>query len=381
MLLNFTLIPIAVGRLITYRARTGWLADYLVGFFGNLAIFYVLYSCVTWIQNWITIKEVVLGGFTLVLKLYFVIIALLIVLWLFLDRKSIIRVFDKLKAKGNIAAEKVKEDKFVLVYAVIFFVLLGLQCYMAFFYQLNEWSYDDYDYVVSSQDTISKDVLSYANYINGEMPVINEKRAVSSWTTYVAMLSKVSSFEVTTVCHSILPVLLLLVAYVAVYYTAKFLWEKADDRLIFMILVSMAYIFGLYSHNSTTFRLLGAIWQGKSVLTIIAVPFFTLYLVRAYKEEQKKVFLPIAAVSLGASSLTSLAIVFLPIISGVIWLIMCIYKKRVYGFYYLIASLFGTVYIGIFYRLIGMLQWDMQNHETRYFPFRGQNDWWYKWFH
>ena len=381
MLLNFTLIPIAVGRLITYRARTGWLADYLVGFFGNLAIFYVLYSCVTWIQNWITTKEVVLGGFTLVLKLYFVIIALLIVLWLIFDRKSIIKVLEKLKAKGSSAVGKVKEDKFVLVYAVIFLVLLGLQCYMAFFYQLNEWSYDDYDYVVSSQDTVSKDVLSYVNYINGEMPVINEKRAVSSWTTYVAMLAKVSSFEVTTVCHSILPVLLLLVAYVAVYYAAKFLWTKSDDRLIFMILVSVAYIFGLYSHNSTTFRLLGAIWQGKSVLTIIAVPFFTLYLVRAYKEEKKKIFLPIAAVSLGATSLTSLAIIFLPIISAVTWLIMCIYKKRIYGFYYLFASLVGTIYMAIFYRLIWMLQWDMQHYENKHFENRKVNDWWYKWFH
>ena len=81
-----------------------------------------------------------------------------------------------------------------------------------------EESYDDYDYVVTSNDTIDSDTISYVNFIDGTMPNVSEKRAVASWGTYVAMLAKLSGFEVTTVYHTILPVLLLLVAYLDFYY-------------------------------------------------------------------------------------------------------------------------------------------------------------------
>jgi len=375
-------VPIMIGRLITYRARTGWIADYLVGFFGNLAIFYILYSIVEWIQNWCTFVDPVIGGFTLLLKVYGFVLAVLLILWICLERKSLSKAITKLRIKLINGKLDLIADRFNMIYLLIFIIILVFQMYMAFAYEINQWSYDDYDYVVTSQDTITSDTLSYVNFIDGTMPNVAEKRAVASWGTYVSMLAKTTGFEVTTVYHTILPVFLLLLAYINFYYIAKFLFRKLEDRLVFLIVLSIAYIFGLYSHYSSTFRLLGAIWQGKAVLSVIAVPFFMFFLIRAYKEKISNTYLlPIAAISLGVSSLTSLAALFIPILVVLVWLLMCIYHRKIYAVRYLVASLIGPIYLVVFYAFIWMLQHDMQGYDHKYFKFRKTTSWWQRWFH
>ena len=381
-ILHFTLVPIMIGRLITYRARTGWIADYLVGFFGNLAIFYILYSIVEWIQNWCTFVDPVIGGFTLLLKVYGFVLAVLLILWICLERKSLSKAITKVRIKLINGKLDLIADRFNMIYLLIFIIILVFQMYMAFAYEINQWSYDDYDYVVTSQDTITSDTLSYVNFIDGTMPNVAEKRAVASWGTYVSMLAKTTGFEVTTVYHTILPVFLLLLAYINFYYIAKFLFRKLEDRLVFLIILSVAYIFGLYSHYSSTFRLLGAIWQGKAVLSVIAVPFFMFFLIRAYKEKISNTYLlPIVAISLGVSSLTSLAALFIPILVVLVWLLMCIYHRKIYAVRYLVASLIGPIYLVVFYAFIWMLQHDMQGYDHKYFKFRKTTSWWQRWFH
>ncbi|SFN77634.1 hypothetical protein SAMN04487831_103248 [Pseudobutyrivibrio sp. UC1225] len=380
-LLFFTVIPMAVGRLITYKARVSLTEEYLIGFFGNLGIFYILYSVIAWLQLWVTMGEAVTGAFTLLLKAYFPLIAVLLIAWLVLERKSFSAGIKTATTRFGIITKKIFTDGFTVIYFLAFMAVLVLQLYMAYGYEVNEWSYDDYDYVVSSKDTITYDALSYVNIIDGTMPNTLEKRLAYSWDSYIAMLSKVSGFEVTTVCHTILPVLFLLIAYSVYYYIAQFIFEKTDDRLIFLLILSFAYIFGLYSHYSVTFRLLGAIWQGKAVLTVIAIPFFTMYLIKSYSSTLSNGrILPIIAISMGASSLTSLGIIFIPIMAVITWVLMCAYNKRIYGIRYLIASLVGPAYLGVFYTLIWMLQSDATGGSDQYFPFRRRHEWWYKWF-
>ena len=371
LLLHFTLVPIAVGGLITYRAKSNWIERYLVGYFGNLAIFYILYSLAEWRQNWTTIVDPVTGAFTLLTRAYLVVIAIVIVAWAIISRETIKSAAKRFKLKVSDIKSKLLKDKYAIIYIAVFAILLVLQLYMAYGYEINEWSYDDYDYVVTSKDAINSDTISYVNFIDGTMPNVSGKRAVASWGTYVAMLAKFSGYEVTTVYHTILPVLLLLVAYLNFYYIARFLFDETDNRMIFLILLSVGYIFGLYSHYSATFRLLGAIWQGKAVLSVIAVPFFTVYLFDLYKSECVNAnILPIAAVSLGISSITSQSLLFIFPIAIFVWILMCVYHRKIYGIKYLLASLVGPLYLCIFYALISMLQYDMQMHEFKFFRFR-----------
>ena len=371
LLVHFTIVPMAIGGLITYRTKRDCLESNLIGFFGNLALFYILYSLVEWWQNWTTIEEPVIGAFSILVKIYIALAITLFIGWAYLYRKALKDIAPAIRSGIFSLKNRIINNRLAIVYILIFAVLIIGQLYMAYAYEINEWSYDDYDYVVTSNDAIDSDTISYVNFIDGTLPTVTEKRAVAAWGTYVAMLSKTSGFEVTTIYHTILPVLLLLIAYLNFYYIARFLFKEIDNRMIFLILLSMGHIFGLYSHYSATFRLLGAIWQGKAVLSIIGVPFFTVYLFDKYKDEyERENLLPLAAVSLGICSLTSQSLLFIVPIAVFSWAMMCVYHRKIYAIRYLLASLVGPLYLVIFYALISMLQYDMQMHEFKFFRFR-----------
>ena len=383
-LLHFTIIPVALGRLITYKQsdnKDSAIATYIIGLFGSFAIFYVLCALLEWHQYWNTFTEPFIGCFTALCIAYSVVIALLLLLWIKKDLKTIKASLSNFKAWIKDKLQQLKANKFLLVYVIAFTILLIVQLYFAFAYEINEWSYDDYDYVVNSQDTITTDTIAYANYVNGEMPYTAEKRAVTAWPTFIAYMAKVSSFEVTTVCHTIMPVILLLVAYAVYYYIASFVFKDAENRFIFLMLLSVANIFGLYSHYSSTFRLLGAIWQGKALLTAVAIPFFTIYLFETYKNKfDKHKVMPLIMVSLGAASLTTMSALLITIAAVSAWIAMSIYNRKIVDLRYLIASLFGVIFLAVFYILMSRLMADMKNHENQFFK-RGRDiNWWYKWF-
>lgn len=383
-LLHFTIIPVAIGRLITYKQtdnKDSAIATYIIGLFGSFAIFYVLCSLLEWHQYWNTFTEPFTGCFTALCIAYSVVIAILLIVWMIKDKAAIKASIGNIKKWLSEKLNQIKANKFLGIYMIAFAAILIVQLYFAFAYEINEWSYDDYDYVVNSQDTITTDTIAYANFINGDMPYTATKRAVSSWPTYIAYLARLSSFEVTTVCHTILPVILLLVAYLAYYYISTFLFSDIENRFIFLTLLAVTYMFGNYSHYSTTFRMFGAIWQGKAVLSAIAIPFFMMYLFDAYgKGYTKGRVLPIALISLGTCSLTSMAVIMVTASVVSIWLIMCIYYRKISGIRYLVASLVGPLFLIIFYKLMSMLISDMHSVENQYFR-RGRDiNWWYKWF-
>ena len=383
-LLHFTIIPVALGRLITYKQtdnKDSAIATYIIGLFGSFAIFYVLCSLLEWHQYWNTFTEPFTGCFTALCIVYSLVISILLIVWMVKDKAVIKASIGNTKKWLSEKLNQIKANKFLGIYIVAFAALLIVQLYFAFAYEINEWSYDDYDYVVNSQDTITTDTIAYVNYVNGEMPYTAEKRAVTAWPTYIAYLARVSGFEVTTVCHTILPVILLLIAYLVYYYIAKFIFKDYENRFIFLVLFSVANIFGLHSHYSSTFRLLGAIWQGKAVLTTIAIPFIIIYLFEIYKEKfDKHKIMPLMMVSLGAASLTTMAALLITLAVILVWLVMGIYLRKIADLRYLIASLFGVIYLVIFYVLMSTLISDMQSYEKSFFK-RGRNiNWWYKWF-
>ena len=384
-LLHFTIIPVALGRLITYKQtdnKDSAIATYIIGLFGSFAIFYVLCSLLEWHQYWNTFTEPFTGCFTALCIAYSVVIAILLIVWMIKDKAAIKASLGNIKKWLSEKLNQIKANKFLGIYMIAFSAILIVQLYFPFAYEINEWSYDDYDYVVNSQDTITTDTIAYANFINGDMPYTAEKRAVTAWPTYIAYLAKVSGFEVTTVCHTIMPVILLIVAYVVYYYIANFIFKDAENRFIFLVLLSVANIFGLDSHYSSTFRLLGAIWQGKALLTAVAIPFFTIYLFETYKNKfDKHKVISLAMISLGAASLTTMSALLITITAVSAWIATSIYNRKIVDLRYLISSLFGVIYLVIFYTLMSALIKDMHRADGDVFFKRGRDiNWWYKWF-
>ncbi len=384
LLLHFTLVPLAVGRLITYPVKNPLhrqpAAVYVLGLFASFGVFFILYGILVWFQYWNTFDVPITGCFTALVWSYSVVIAILVILWLWLDRAAIRGIFSYIKQRKAGWQRDIKGDVFVLVYGIIFAAVLLAQLYFAYGYEVNEWSYDDYDYVVNSQDMISSDTLSYVSYTTGEMPNNQEKRVVVSWPAYISYLAKISGFEVTTVAHTIMPPLFLLIAYLVYFYLSGLIFTKLDNRLIFMILLAVGFAFGLHSHYSVSFRLLCTIWQGKAILSAILVPFMITHLAFLYSDKvDRGNLLPLVSIAIGSCSLTTMSMLLFPMTVILMWLVMSIYHRRLYEVSYLIACLAGPVLALGFYFLITILFSDMQGL-THYF-IRGRDiNWWYKWF-
>ena len=384
-LLHFTLVPVALGRLITRKdnsERGSRIAStYMVGLFASMGIFFVLFAILEWHQNWNTFSEPFTGCFTALCIAYSVLIGILVLIWIVKDFGAIKAFPGFIKGRIDFICERIRNDRFIALYIFGALAILLVQMYFAYGYQVNEWSYDDYDYVVSSVDTINNDILSNSYIITGEPQYMSEKRAAASWTTEIAYFAVVSGFEVTTICHTILPVLLLVIAYLAYYYMASLIIPALDNRLIFMILLEAAFVFGYHSHYSLTFRLLGVLWQGKAVLSAIAVPFIFAYLAEKYSKplDNRNLF-PIFAVSLGACSLTSMSMLLVSLVSVLVFIIMCIYNRRIYGVRYLLMSMIPPMLQLFFYTMISWLLADMRGYTPKHF-IRGKDiNWWYKWF-
>ncbi len=384
LLLHFTLVPLAVGRLITYPVKNPLhkqpAAVYVLGLFASFGVFFILYGILVWFQYWNTFDVPITGCFTALVWSYSVVIALLVILWLWLDRAAIRGIFSYIRQRLSGWQRDIKGDVFVLIYGIIFAAVLLAQLYFAYGYEVNEWSYDDYDYVVNSQDMISSDTLSYVSYTTGEMPNNQEKRVVVSWPAYISYLAKISGFEVTTVAHTIMPPLFLLIAYLVYFYLSGLIFTKLDNRLIFMILLAVGFAFGLHSHYSVSFRLLCTIWQGKAILSAIIVPFMITHLAFLYSDKvDRGNLLPLVSIAIGSCSLTTMSMLLFPMTVILMWLVMSIYHRRLYEVSYLIACLAGPVLALGFYFLITILFSDMQGL-THYF-IRGRDiNWWYKWF-
>ncbi len=382
--MHFTLVPLAVGRLITYPVKNPLhrqpAAVYVLGLFASFGVFFILYGILVWFQYWNTFDVPITGCFTALVWSYSVVIAILVILWLWLDRAAIRGIFSYIRQRLSGWQRDIKVDVFVLVYGIIFAAVLLVQLYFAYGYEVNEWSYDDYDYVVNSQDMISSDTLSYVSYTTGEMPNNQEKRVVVSWPAYISYLAKISGFEVTTVAHTIMPPLFLLVAYLVYFYLSGLIFTKLDNRLIFMILLAVGFAFGLHSHYSVSFRLLCTIWQGKAILSAILVPFMITHLAFLYSDKvDRGNLLPLVSIAIGSCSLTTMSMLLFPMTVILMWLVMSIYHRRLYEVSYLIACLAGPVLALGFYFLITILFSDMQGL-THYF-IRGRDiNWWYKWF-
>ncbi|MBR4707301.1 MAG: hypothetical protein IKP29_04520 [Pseudobutyrivibrio sp.] len=369
LLLHFTLVPIAVGRLITYKARTSlkesMIITYIIGMFANYAIFFILNSCFVWYQNATVYETAVVGAFTGLTKTYSVIVAILVLLSIVLEIKRKTEYSAAIRSKIVDVKEGIQKDKFLIIYIATFVVLLAIQLYAAFAFEINEWSYDDFDYVVTSNDDVSYDMISNVNMITGKAPYTSEKRVAASWNTYIAYLAYTSGFEVTTVAHTILPVLLLLVAYMVYYLIADFLFKENDNKMIFMILLSVLFVFGIFSHYSLTFRLLCALWQGKAVLSAIAVPFLFIYLARILSENpEKQDALMLAALSLGASSLTTMSMLLISITVVMMYIVMSLYNKKICSITILLAGMVGPVCQLIFYIFVVLLLNRQMNPEV-----------------
>lgn len=248
---------------------------YVCGFFFMLALFEPLCVLATYLR-W---------TFQAVVVLYSVLL-IVVVAAVFIKQKIIRRLkLFSLKKIGQMLPKLYKgRSVFEWIYLIAFFILLGIQVFGAIFYFSTVYSLDDATYIAIGSSAIAKNDLYTLDPYTGLYHPLEMERIFQSSLIFYAYLAKIINVTVPTIAHTVLNTVLLLMAYCVYGIMAKDLFKKREDRFIFLIFISLFYLFGNYSIYSHSFRLLATLWQGKAILAVILTPLLILLMRRILSE-------------------------------------------------------------------------------------------------
>ena len=288
LVLFLVIIPGIIGlagtRIISTKEKIEWTAALPMGFFLELSLFQLL--TFPW----------ALQNFTFSSLCYAYIITLIICSTIsisFIRKHKIRKISKPFISPGE------------WIYGIIAILLIGLQVYNMVHMDIGYWSSDDALYGSMANDVLYFNMLNRHDAFTGVATIFNFQRALQTSVVFPAFLAYVSGFSVAMVYHTILGVYYLVLAYLVYMVLGKLLFETMENVYIFLIVLSILYIFGLYTIYSQTYRLLGPSTQGKAVLAVCFFPFlYALLICKLHDEYDRRFGIVLLLLSIAVSSMT-----------------------------------------------------------------------------
>lgn len=271
-----------------------------------------------------------LFNFSIQILFYIEIIILLIALAMsFILNKKSVR-----KEKFSFSALYKGIDKKQLIIAVPLIIIIALQmCLSSYLYTSNA---DDAFYVSMSEQAKEFEQFTQTEPSLGQEDSAFQKTYIfNSWETFIGFTARILNLDTATVAHTVCPVFLILIVYMSYYLLAR----KINKKHALLMLLILAWIF-LFSGVSQRFRgytLIVRIWQGKTILTNIFMPFILYNMLDLHLSKTKIALLIITNIS---------SIAFNPI---AMWLFPLIY------FFFTVVMLFKKQIKNVFRMIIVIL--------------------------
>lgn len=252
---------------------------------------------------------------------YFAILSVAIMIVGLIGNRTKKRVF----SVGKIPSFSKKEMTLLLIVLVgilyqILFVCLGLQS-----------DADDAYYVGMAMTSFQTDTISvYHPYLGTPVKLKTMANYVlSPYPIFWAMWSKVLKIHPAILMRSILPAINIAWSYVVYRLLAKKIFLTERKRIIFLLIVVLANLFGAYSDRASAVFLLQRVWQGKGALAAILIPMLWYLLIRLRKEgENTYVYVELFVTILAACLTSSMALFLCPVLMGAFGLEYLISERR-----------------------------------------------------
>ena len=252
---------------------------------------------------------------------YFAILSVAIMIVGLIGNRTKKRVF----SVGKIPSFSKKEMTLLLIVLVgilyqILFVCLGLQS-----------DADDAYYVGMAMTSFQTDTISvYHPYLGTPVKLKTMANYVlSPYPIFWAMWSKVLKIHPAILMRSILPAINIAWSYVVYRLLAKKIFLTERKRIIFLLIVVLANLFGAYSDRTSAVFLLQRVWQVKGALAAILIPMLWYLLIRLRKEgENTYVYVELFVTILAACLTSSMALFLCPVLMGAFGLEYLISERR-----------------------------------------------------
>ena len=221
---------------------------------------------------------------------------------------SNIRIRKNAKKQENKASAKCKNSIITLVMIII----IGIQMILAtIVYKQNA---DDSFYVSLSTASIDSESIYMEEPSMGysaEETLLSPTELLPTIELQIAIYSKIANVNPAVMCHSVLPMIMIFIAYIAFYQFAKSFMDEKNAK-IFLIILSVIFLFTGFSTKFRTGCLLIKPWQGKAILLNIGIPIILACLIRMDKNIKKEDVIILAISNLFSMSLSSTAIFLVP---------------------------------------------------------------------
>lgn len=305
----------------------------------------ILFSVVSGVMLWWAVLELVLVPMTMALAsfqslvyLYSVLAAILVVAGCFC-RKAIL---EDIKALVSHARE---------------YLTIGhLAALLLIFYQLSfihhhmylEW--DDTYYVNLANEAIHSNKIYWIYPETGAIADFDKRYVLSLWPIFYAWLSKLMGVLPTVMAHTILPWLMIPLAYMVYALIGKELFPE-DHKMqgMFLAFAVLLHLFMSGEHTSGLTFLSITPWVGKGVLATVWIPSLFYLILRTAREDVFGNWMLLGIACLGGCLLSSMGIMLSPVFVGVSVFLVSIRKKSLFYLLRGAAACLPCILLGIFY--------------------------------
>lgn len=214
---------------------------------------------------------------------------------------------------------------------LLFLLLLGFQCYKAVRYA--SFDGDDAYYVVESLIAQQSDTMYTRLPYTGRATSLDIRHALAVFPMWIAFVAVRGGVHATILSHTIMPLLLIGLAYLLYYEISGCLLKDREQRAMFMIVMALFQIFGNVSIYTNETFFLTRTWQGKAVagsLVIPAVFWILLCLFRDGEQERDRDrgwWWLLAAVNMTAGICSSIAVFLLSLFLAVSAVVLAAVKR------------------------------------------------------
>ena len=334
-LLWFIIIPecVGLGILNFKKENKSMIFALVIGYIFGFAIFQLLAIPMIFLHL----------KFTTLAYSWTIIMLILAIISVVITRKRLKEII-----KENL--ESLKSFPKLLTFLVIIIILF--QAFMAFKFMHED--YDDSNFVAKATIAVDTNTLYEYGDTGKELEQIPARNGLSPYPIYTATISKLIGLHPAVVAHTVFPPVFIIFAYLIYYLIGKALFKNDNKKtMLFMLILSIIYIFGDYTRYSPFVRLLYRIWQGKSMICAVMLPFIWYLFLEYIGKKDDKFYWFILLLSLwGSVLLSSMALYLTVLAAGILTVIYAVKDKKLKYLIRVILCCIPSIIYGIIYLFI-----------------------------
>lgn len=230
-------------------------------------------------------------------------------------------------------------------------VALVLICYQLYFihhHMYLEW--DDTYYVNLANEAVFSNQIYWIYPETGAFPDFDKRYVLSLWPIFYAWLSKLIGVIPTVMAHTVLPWLIIPLAYTVYVLIGKLFFPK-DVQLqgMFLAMAVILHLFMSGQHTAGLTFLSITPWVGKGVLATVLLPILFLLVFRIAEDGFHRGWILLGITALGGCLLSSMGIMLIPTFIGISVLLLATWKRDVKFLLFGVVSCLPCLILGCYY--------------------------------